>query len=75
MSVDRKAIGPATTYAVVLAAVQDIIAANLTGNDASRVAYFAGRAALLQVYHTQGPERAAEMAYRLGDEFAAAGRP
>lgn len=64
------AVGPATAYAAVTALVDNAIDEILVGNDPTVVAYLFARAGLVRVSAMRGPKRAAELAYRLADEFS-----
>lgn len=62
-----------TTYAEIVGAVRRLIAHHQIGNDATVSAYMVARAALLEVRACRGADRAAELAYKLADEFAGEG--
>lgn len=61
--------GPATAYARITRSVQNLIA-DVRENDSTVAAYMVARAALVFVSGIRGPRRAAELAYKLADEFA-----
>lgn len=63
--------GRADAYARVVDAVDWIVACRTADTDDPTVtAYMIARAALLQVRALRSAEKAAELAYRLADEFA-----
>lgn len=61
--------GPASTYASVCRAV-DAIVAQVAENDPTVVLYMVARYALLRVSSLRGPQRAAELGYKITDEIA-----
>lgn len=67
-------VGPAKSYARVSQMVGTIMATKLEENDPSQVAYLIARSALLEVRTRKGSQGAAELAYRLADEFAGEGQ-
>lgn len=61
--------GPATVWAGVVAALAKV-AATYPDTDPTTLGYLIARGGLLQVNALQGPRKVAQLAYRLGDEFA-----
>ena len=59
----------ATTYAEITQSVDDLISHHVE-NDPTVSAYLIARAALIQVRGMRGSAKAAELGYRLADEFA-----
>ena len=62
----------ASSYAEITGSVDGLISHHVE-NDATVTAYLIARAALLQIRGIRGAGRAAEIAYRLADEFASEG--
>lgn len=61
--------GPAGDYLALSKALNELIDARSYGSDPTVRAYMLARAALVRVKAVHGNERAAQLAYRLGDEF------
>lgn len=61
--------GPAAAYAQITAEVQRLID-EYAENDIERAAYMVARASLVVINSRRGGARAAEVAYKLADEFA-----
>ena len=59
-----------TPYSRVVRLVDETIAAQAPATDPTVSAYMVARAALLHVRALRGAHRAAELAYKLADEFA-----
>lgn len=62
----------AQTYASITKAVDQLVADHAE-NDPTVVEYMISRAALLRVRERRGADKAAQLAYRLADEFAGEG--
>ncbi len=63
----------ARQYAEVSSGVAEMIARISDGNDPDRTIYLVARAALLLARERRGDAGAAELAYRIADEFATTG--
>lgn len=72
---DPREADPATQYLEASKGVEALVAHLSTGeNDPDRAAYFVARAAILMASTRHGYQGAAEIAYRIADEFASVGK-